>query len=253
MHRVAITCGVQPGWVYVRALCGADEESVEGTGTASAIAFLDRLLVAVAGSALGPGQAAELAAADRDRLLAAVYQRELGKRVTSSPACGACGARFDLDFDLAAMLGSLAPDHAGLQRLDDGSFATADGTRFRLPSGADELCAAAAPSPVDALLARCHLGGPSGPETIAAAMERAAPLVDLELDARCPACGTSQAMRFDIQSYFLGSLLAERRQRAAEVHRLARTLGWSLTEILSLTRAQRRLHAELADREMAGR
>jgi hypothetical protein len=244
MHRVATI----QGWAYVRGLRGEDEESIESVDTASAIALIDRLLVHVPGAAFTPGHAARMSAADRDRLFANVYQRELGRQIASSPACSACGARFDVTFDLTDLVSSLQPDREVRQQ-QDGSYLTSDGIRFRLPSGVDELEAAATSNPRETLFERCHLDGPRDPEVLAEAMERAAPLLDVEVDTQCPECGQAASMRFDIQSYLLGSLLAERRQRSLEVHRLARAFGWSLTEILSLTRGQRRLHAELSERE----
>ncbi|HTJ46401.1 MAG TPA: hypothetical protein VL463_30055 [Kofleriaceae bacterium] len=253
MHRVPLTSGARAGWVYVRALRGDDEESIEATDTASAVAFVDRLLAAVPGAAAAPGDARRLTAADRDRVLAAIYLVEVSARVRSSPVCPSCGARFDLDFALAELVAELRPDHSSLRAEADGSFTAEDGTRFRIPNGDDELASVGEPSPSDALAARCHLGGPSSPAALAALMERAAPLIDVELDAVCPDCGHRHAIRFDIQSFLLGSLIAERKQRAAEVQALARSFGWSLTEILAMTRRQRRLHVELAERASAVR
>jgi hypothetical protein len=234
--------------VYLRPLCGADEDSVDGTDTASAIALLDRLLTAVPGASCGPGDAATLVAADRDRLLAAVYIREAGRRVTSSPQCAACNAKFDLEVDLSAIVRALVPDRGAPQRMSDGSYVAASGTRFRLPTGADELLASGSSAPREDLIGRCHLDGPLDAIELAGAMEQAAPLIDIELESTCPECGHAQSLRFDIQTFLLGWLIAERRQRLFEQHLLARTLRWSLTEIQSLTRAQRRMHAELADR-----
>jgi hypothetical protein len=246
MQRVAVKFGARPGWAYVRGLRGDDEESVEGTETLSAIALLDRLLIDAPGAVARPGQAAELTAADRDRVLAAIYLREIGARVLSSPSCPSCGARFDLEFDLSALIESLAaaPPH----RDATGAYVARDGTRFRLPSGTDELCAAVEADPASALCARCRIDGPGDADALSAAMEEVAPLIEAELDAACPECAARHAVRFDIQSFLLGVLIAERRARTGDVHRLARAFGWSLTEILSLSRSQRRVHLELVDR-----
>jgi len=253
MQRVPVTYCARPGWVYVRCLRGDDEESVDSTDTLSAIALLDRLLVDAPGAVVGPGAARALPAADRDRVLAALYLREIGGRVESSPVCPVCRTAFDLDFALGALLAAIDAERAAVARDPEGAYALADGTRFRLPSGADELIAAGEPAPAEALLAHCRLSGPGGAAEIAAAMQQVAPLVEAELDARCPSCGHAHAVRFDIQSFLLGLLIAERRKRIGDVHRLARSFGWSLTEILSLSRAQRRVHVELVDRAAGGR
>jgi hypothetical protein len=248
MQRVAVIYGVRSGWVYLRALRGDDEESVDGTDTLSAITLLDRMLVDAPGAAIGAGQASALCAADRDRVLAAVYRREIGSRVTSSPICPACRQVFDLDFDLGALLTTLDDERQALPRDCDGVFQLDDGTRFRLPSGADELLAASAAEPAAALLAHCRLNGPADADALAEAMQRVAPLVEAELDAVCPGCRHPHAVRFDIQSFLLLSLIAERRHRTGDVHRLARAFGWSLTEILLLSRSQRQIHVALVDR-----
>src|SRR5262245_738634 len=171
MLRVPITYGTRPGWVYVRGLRGDDEESVESTDTLSAIALLDRLLIDAPGAMVRPGAAQALPAADRDRVLAALYLHEVGAQVASSAVCPGCKTVFDLDFDLRALMASLDEARAMVARDADGLYALDDGTRFCLPSGADELIAAGAAEPVEALVARCRLAGPGSADEIAAAME----------------------------------------------------------------------------------
>lgn len=253
MQRIAITYGARTGFLCLRELRGADEEAIRDVDTWSAIGLVDRLLVDAPGVAVRPGEAAALTAADRDRVLAALHARELGDRIASTATCPACDARFDLDFHLSALLDGLVPDRAGVIADDAGGFTLADGTRFRVPTGQDELEAAAAPAPGEALIRRCRLAGDGDPAEVAEALERIAPLLDLELDAACPECGHVHAVRFDMQRFLLGRLLAESQQRTAEIHRLARGYGWSLSEILSLPRARRREHVDLIEREMGVR
>lgn len=253
MQRIAVTYGARPGFLYLRDLRGDDEESIADADTWSAIGLLDRLLVDVPGTTVRPGEAATLTAADRDRALAALHVRELGDRVASTATCPGCGARFDLDFRLTELQATLAAEGGELVRDGDGAYTLPDGTRLRIPTGQDELEAAVAPAPEQALIERCRLAGAADPEAIAAALERIAPLIDLELDAACAECGQVHSVRFDLQRFLLGRLVAERPQRAAEVHRLARSYGWSLSEILSLTRNQRREYVALIEREARGR
>ena len=189
MRRIEVTYGDRPGCVFVRPLRGDDEESVVDADTWSAIALVDRLLVDVAGAACGPGHAATLAAADRDRVLAAVYRAELGDRVASTVTCPACAAQFDLDFRLSALCAAIRPEAEAAAAIAAGRYRLADGTELRVPTGADELAAALAPEPERALAARCRLSGDADDATIADALERIAPLVSTELDAVCPECG----------------------------------------------------------------
>jgi hypothetical protein len=254
--RLTLEYGSGPGWVSLREIRGGDEEIVEAADSAHAVALLDRLLVAEAGAALGPGQARELAIPDRDRLLAAVYVRGFGTRVESTVRCSTCDQRFDLDFTLDDVLHNMREGTAGrVPRDDAGFFRLRDGRRFRLPSGADEHAVLQVPvaDREAMLLRRCVVEGSADadPESLAEAMREAAPLLDLLVEAPCPECSRVQTVRFDLQHYLLVRILDERRLRAWEFHRLARAYGWSRSEILDLSRSQRRLHVELIERDAA--
>ena len=251
MHRVALE--FRSGWVALRELRGCDEDSIEETTTEAAIALIDRLLCDVPGAALRPGQAAELTAPDRDRLLADIYRRNIDGRIESTMTCTACTAPLDIDFELAALIDNL---HGELTKPGDGIYRLADGRAFRLPTGVDELATAfVAAEQATAILARACVveGDPDrDQEALARAMEAAAPLVDLDLDATCAECAATQSLHFDLQHFMLSRIVADRPSRALDVHRLARAYGWGLHEILDLPRAQRRMYVELVDRETSG-
>jgi hypothetical protein len=250
------------GWVLLRELCGEDEEAVDAAAdTAQAIALLDRLLVTTGDVVLGPGEARALTASDRDRLLATIFEAEFGTRVDCTLRCEACGEPFDIDFQLPDLMASLGatfgevpasplPDAPGRR---DGVLHLDDGRRLRLPRGADELAVQGLP-PQDAvteLLARCLLEGEAGPddEVLLAAMEQAAPIIDAELDATCPECGSAALAHFDLQHYLLTAIAQEAPARIAEFHLLAKTYGWNLAEILSLRRSRRRAFAMAIERD----
>lgn len=254
MWRLVLEYGSRHGWVSLREIRGGDEEVVEATDSANAVALLDRVLVADARAVLGPGQARDLAVPDRDRLLAALYVRTFGARVEGTVHCQFCERPFDFDFALDEVLDSLRAGTAtGAPRDEAGCFLLPDGRRFRLPSGTDEDAVAQLP-PADrerTLLRRCVVDGSPevDPEALGQAMREAAPLLDLPVEAQCPDCQRLQTARFDLQHYLLARILDERRLRAWEFHRLARAYGWSRAEILDLSRSQRRLHVELIERE----
>lgn len=245
----------------MRELRGEDEEFVGGAdgGTLAALHLLDRLLVAPEGAAGVRPAAADLTAADRDRVLAAVLERAFGASVSSTVRCARCEARFDLDFslrDLAAAADAEAAA-AGILLGADGTLALPDGRRYRLPTGRDECaCLRLAPDEAArAMLEACALDGvrPGDDETVPTLMRAAAPVLDTELDARCPECGAAQSIRFDVQSYLLAALAGEALQLTAEVHRLAKAYGWSRREILRLPRSRRRAHVALVEAEHAVR
>lgn len=254
--KLSLDYGRTPGWVSLRELRGADEEMVEAADSATAIALLDRVLLAEPGADIGPGQAVELVVPDRDRLLAALYLRNFGVQIESTVRCRSCERPFDLDFSLPHLLDTLR-DGSPPPSAECGLFALSDGRRFRLPTGVDEQAVAPLPAGEQeaSLLGRCLVDGDGAvdAEALARGMRQAAPLLDLDVDARCPECGESQTVRFDLQHYLLARILGERRLRAWEFHRLACAYGWSRTEILDVPRSRRRLHVDLIERDAAAR
>ena len=247
------------GWAFLREITGAEEQSITSTTTADAIRLLGGLLVDNQPGSLRPEELSGLHAGDRDRMLAEIYQRIYGQRVQSTVDCGQCGEAFDLDFSLSDLLQSLhsAELPEPVEQFDDGSYALADGLRFRLPTAEDEY-AVMGLAPEDAeseLLRRCIQAMPEdfdpeeSAERVQAAMESVAPIVDLELDARCPECGNEQQVHFDLQNFLLSSLVTERGKLMTEIHSLASSYGWSLADILNLPRSQRRSLAGLIEAE----
>ena len=242
-------------WAKLHELRGSDEQMVDGSDTGVAIRLLDRLICESPGPVLKPGRATTLAAADRDRLLAAIYRYTYGTRIAGTVTCRSCGKSFDLDFDLLELQAALQPAETPAPVQDNGHivFALADGRRFRLPTGEDEMAVwhLSADAALAELLRRCVLeGDPSvDPEPIQATMKAVAPLMDADLDGHCPECGENQAIHFDIQSYLLSALQAEQPRLIREIHRLATAYGWTLSEILTLTRSQRQAYVKLIEAE----
>jgi len=243
-------------WASLRELCGHDEQSIAGTGTVGVICLLDRLLVATSGTDMGPGKARVLTAADRDRLLAAIYIRTYGSRIAGSVHCNNCDAPFDIDFSLEELLSHTyeGTNPINVEKEHDGALKLPDGRRFRLPTGEDE-CAVLGMSPEEAereLLKRCMLEGDQtrDTESLQRTMKDLAPLLDLDMEARCPECNTQQMVHFDIQHYLFSALRQEQKQLALEVHRLATAYGWSLNEILQLPRSSRRTYVALVESEL---
>jgi hypothetical protein len=233
----------------LRELHGTHEHAVDGTTTAAAIRLLDGLLLDDDGSALPPGCARELTAADRDRLLAWVYADTFGRRIESTVCCRACEEAFELDFDLGELIARLE-DEAGAPP-DGGQVELGDGVTARIPTGADELAITGLPvaQAEDALARRCAVDdGPApDPAALGAALEAVAPVADLDLDATCPECGEAQLVHFDLQAYLLESIAADRARLMRDVHALACAYGWGLEAILALSRRERRALATLAE------
>ncbi len=248
--------GTAGGWAVLRELRGEDEESIDAADTAQTIALLDRVLVPAPAATIGPGQASALTASDRDRLLAALFQSEYGPRIDCTLRCENCGEPFDIDFQLPDLMASLGfNDQNGAGDIyENGMLRLDDGRRLRMPRGDDELAVQGLPADAAAamLLERCLIDGTAAAAhepSILEALERAAPIIDADLDAVCPECGTPAQAHFDLQHYFLTTIVQEAPGRIAEIHLLARTYGWSLNEILSLRRRRRRAFAMAIERD----
>jgi hypothetical protein len=237
----------------IRDLCGRDEDAIVDTDTATAIALLDRLLVGTDGVALRPGEAQALTASDRDRLLADIYLTEFGDRIDCVLRCASCDSPFDIDFHLSSLMSSLDLPPAGKASTGTPVITLEDGRKCRLPRGGDELAVQDMPdqSAEAALLARCMVEGEARPDdpAVLRALESAAPILDVELDATCPECGTAMQAHFDLQHFLLAAIMQETPARIAEIHLLASTYGWSLREILELDRKRRRAFATAIDRD----
>lgn len=237
----------QAVFVQMNELHGSDELSLEGVDTRSAIGLLARLLetpVGFDGSAEAFMQT--LSASDRDALLAALHRRCWGDRIVSTMNCARCRAQFDLSFELSELQRQLVEQgRLRLQARFDQQNAQIDATP---PTGEQELAAAEsllAGNTEEALRKLGADGDAASIAVLAQTLEDAAPIVDLELDADCAECGHTQQAHFDLQTFVLQRLLNERELLMHEIHTLALGYGWSLSEIVSLSRSRRRSFVHL--------
>jgi hypothetical protein len=258
MAAVEVSCQFSPGLrrLQLPELTGFDEQLVADTHTGTAIRLIDRLLVQVDSAA---PKASALTASDRDRLLAAVYERSFGPRIQSTTRCAGCDQLFDLEFSIEQLRGVLdAPPPDDISQ-HDGIFRTRSGVRFRLPTGEDEMAAsAAAPDQaVRVLTERCILDAAADVsiDAIEDMIEAVAPVLDIDLNAVCPECGHEQTVHFDMQFYLLRAIEQNRAQVTRDAHLLATTYRWSYQEILGLPRSVRQAFVRLieADRSSQNR
>jgi hypothetical protein len=239
-QSLLFTPGLSQAWL--RELTGREELAVAGTDLSEALGLIDRL------QAVGhraPIEAAQLAAADRDRILAAVYGHTYGDRIRGTIDCPGCSALFDMDFPLTAFVahthGSAAPRSAtGILNLGEELHA-------RIPTGVDELAVQHLPAAQAAEALAQRLWVNAAPTDLMAATEKlevaladAAPMLQADMAAHCPECGFESQIHFDVQTYLLQSLLNDQERLGYEVHRLAKAYGWSLKEILKLPRSRRK-------------
>jgi hypothetical protein len=232
--------------VNIRELYGAAELSVQDASAHSVLRLLSQLII-------DTGQevpSKNIVTADRDAILATIYLNTYGSKIASTVHCQACTSKFDLDFSLPdlqthllqqADLMTFASEQLGVYVLDNVC-------RFRLPNGDDELSIEGLLQGTarTALLNRCILEGDRNidADQIEQAMQQIAPILQTEMDARCPECGQNTLVQFDIQSFLIGRIINERKLTAWEIHCIANAYHWQHDDILQLPRSLRKMYVQ---------
>jgi hypothetical protein len=238
--------------IRLRDLTGDDERAIQHADSAAAIDLIGRLAQGVSTDFV-----LQLSASARDRILGRIYSSLYGNRIATTLNCSVCGKPFDLFLELPELMRAADTACTLAAPAGDGTYVMPGGIRFRLPTGADELRVRNLPAEqaVRALLQSCVLEGPGAFDAGAVqdAMEQVAPILDIDINTSCPECGAHARVHFDLQAYLLQSLAQERRRLWRETHILARAYRWSLNEILSLTRFDRRMLVGLIEAETARR
>lgn len=248
--------------VFLRELEGEDE-LLDLTSSDSLAHLLGRLLVRVEGFS-SPPPLNELSLSDLDRIAARLYASLYGDGIECSARCPACNQDFSVSFSLqglwefvneqsaehAQAVGSVeGPDSAGVYTLLDGS-------KFRLPTQADlaQTHGLALADAVSAVTARCVLLRANGEQTpIDRAMSLLGPRLDVDIDVNCASCEQAQRVNFNIEQFLRAALHRERALVLGEIHVLAKAYRWGRSEILAMSRTDRRFHVELvlSERERA--
>ena len=232
--------------VLLAPLTGADEVALaDAAAPHAAIALLRRLAHASDGSPLAVDA---LTVSQADRLLAALYRTLYDDRAECRMRCKDCGEGYEFTLSLSEVIAAQDRERTGAAD-ETGCWTLADGRRVRAPTVAD-IAAANAPQ---ALAARLVVEGDasSGLDAVSDFLERAAPVLTLDLDAACPHCARGQAVRFDLAHYLSARLANERPFLVRETHLIASRYGWHHAEILTLSRADRRAFAGLIEAERA--
>ena len=236
--------------IYLRSLTGADEITIENTGTKELIRLLNSL-IQPATTHNNKVDATKIVTSDRDRLLARLYIAMYSSKIESTVSCKECGEKYDLDFSLDELLKHYQPSTAPMP--DGGNYEIEPGICFRLPNGEDELSINGykGAKAERQLFERCLLEG--NPETdsekVQKKMEELAPVLCMDMQTICPECDRTQDVQFDMQSFFLAKLKQGRRGLLREIHNIASQYHWSHQEILDLPRDLRKQYAALVQPE----
>lgn len=181
-----------------------------------------------------------------DRLLAAVFRAEIGDTARCRATCSACGTPFEFALPIDAVTAKQDSEAAAAGAVGEDGRWRFDGLSIRAPTLHD-----AASGDAQALLAAVCAPepAPSQRDAVVAFLDRAAPVLTLDLDARCPSCDASQQVAFDLPRFLVGALAVERPFLVREVHLIAARYGWSRAEILAMPRDDRRAFAALIESE----
>ena len=240
--------------VYLKEIDGHAEFLAMDGGTPALIEWLDYL---IEDREKQPGllSAKDLVVPDRDQLIAFLYRSLYGPSISSTIECRFCKSLFDFSFSLDDLIGHINQQTSSekIQVKEEGVYEMTDGTRFRLPTGKDELEVTVFPPDQQTreLLDLCLIssGMESMEENIEQAMMQVAPLLESELLARCPECGQEQRFHFDVQSLLMLKMAGEKRELVRQVHLIAGSYHWAHKEILDLPRRERQAYSALIANE----
>lgn len=246
MRAVAYQDGPETRTAWLVPVTGADEVALEGTdGAAAALALLRRVARDDAGA---PLRVDELTVSGADRLMAAVYREMYDDQAECRVRCAACREPYQFTISLTAVTTAQDADRPGPPGLD-GAWDLPDGRRVRALTVSD---LAEAPDPRQLLARALVAGEPTSDDTeLETFLERAAPVLSLDLEVDCPHCAAHETVRFDLAHYLAARLAGERAFLIRETHLIAARYGWSLGEILSLSQRGRRAFAGLIEAERA--
>ena len=245
---------------FLNQISGADEKRIRGSATADLVRLIENLIEQRGEFSMGVADISGLSASDRDRLIAALYRDIYGDRIDATLRCRACEAMFDIDFQLESLQQSLGQEKT--EASPDGVHQTPQEYLFRLPTSEDEIeISGIPPSAAYAKLLEKILIDPTyqsllaEPESyrnevigaVEESLTRIAPIIDLEVAARCPECATDHTVHFDLQCFLMERLLQDRRTLMHEIHMIANAYGWGLNSILSLDRKERKELTNLID------
>lgn len=206
---------------------------------------------------------AALSLGQRDARLLQLREWLFGPELALVVSCPACGGQLESTFNIVHIrceprceVDQVA---ARTQTVDiDGYSLT-----FRVPASSDLLAIASIAEETSArqvLFARCLLEARAAdgnmidahhlPEhvvaAVAAQMSLADPQAEIELALTCPACRHGWRAMFDIADFLWQEIHTWAQRTLRDVHRLARSYGWSEAEVLALSPTRRQIYLELS-------
>lgn len=200
------------------------------------------------------GHAAPTASLDlheREREALRLHAAIAGDLFDAEATCAYCGERLEFGIPLAAL--DAAPD--GAHRLDHEGWQIV----LRVPR-TDDVCRALEDSDSDAALFRACVASarhdgetrkaeeiPADVRTLCEArLDEIAPLANLAVACRCPACGAADSLPLDVGAYVFERLGHWVEDQLDEVARLCRAYAWDEGRVLAMSAWRRRFYLERA-------
>jgi hypothetical protein len=215
------------------------------------------LLVVQTADSDGPAEdPSEWTIGRRDRRLLEIRRDTFADRIDGCAECPACRSSLEFELSCASLielqLSETRPErtveHDGMPWL------------MRAPNSRDLAVIALEPdlhSARTALLARCARPvNEDGPRTgawtesqqvaLGEALADLDPLAEILIDLTCQACGHTWQCLFDIATFLWSEIRARSRRLLQDIDVLARTYGWTESEILRLSDRRRGLYVQMA-------
>jgi hypothetical protein len=205
---------------------------------------------------LSPQDLREMAIGRRDILLLQTRRHTFGDRIEAYVECPDCRGGLEVTFSCETLLEGVSENAVARSTVEYDGIAW----DLRAPNSRD-MAAVAVAQDIEAaketLFARCvqrkeacsnNLGPlpPALQDIVERELAVLDPQAEILIDLTCQVCGHRWQTVFDIVAFLWREIHTKARRLLQEVDVLARTYGWTETEILGLNETRRRLYVHMA-------
>ncbi len=169
---------------------------------------------------------------DYELMMAQFAIANFGDGVGQNVNCTCCGKKYAAEFSLGTYADLVARD---VTQHDGQDFL---GYPLSLPSR-DALASAGPDGPAPVIWAKDTPLNVDDIAALEAYLQKACPVLQEDINAPCPDCGTVQSYQFVLRDWVVQKLSARFRNLAAQVHLFAAQYHWRVDEIFDLPRPSR--------------
>lgn len=239
--------------IQFRPLTGALELCVSSVDQLAMGNLLSKLIISITLKG-NPFQLNELSVTEYDRLLAAIYTHIYDNSVSCHCFCKFCSEAYEFSFSLDTLIKYQEQNAMKFGNPDvTGYWSVADGFRFRAPTRLEAISVVNGSLNRNDFIKKLVSDQSIDHKLFESYLEAAAPTLAIDIAAPCPHCEEGQNVRFDIHRYLVAAISNERAFLIREVHLIASSYGWTHSEIIRLSRSDRRAYAALITNERSSR